>query len=52
MSFNYRKEEYALNKRLEKQRRFFKESGMSDSRLPLSKNWNGMNSATDEIRKA
>ena len=23
MSFNYRKEEYALNKRLEKQRRFF-----------------------------
>lgn len=33
MSFNYRKEEYALNKRLEKQRRFFKESGMSDEQI-------------------
>ena len=33
MSFNYRKEEYALNKRLEKQRRFFKENGMSDEQI-------------------
>ena len=33
MSFNYRKEEYALNKRLEKQRRFFKDNGMSDEQI-------------------
>ena len=33
MSFNYRKEEYALNKRLEKQRRFLKENGMSDEQI-------------------
>lgn len=33
MSFNYRKEEHALNKRLEKQRRFFKNNGMSDEQI-------------------